>query len=96
MTATGGYNIILSNEGNVEYLIDEVNCLFYKLGDIDSGVKAIERLISDKELQERLYINGLETARKRDWINSKDQIISLYDLSSFDSFYSFMSFYFIK
>ena len=79
MMATGGYNIVLPNDGNVEYLKDGYNCLFYKIGNIDSAVKAIERLVSDKNLQERLYINGLDTAKKREWKNYKEQILALYD-----------------
>ena len=80
MMATGRFNVVLPNDGNVEYLKDEYNCLFYKIGNIDSAVKAIERLMSDKDLQERLYINGLDTAKKRDWSIHKEQILSLYDV----------------
>ena len=79
MMATGGYCIVAPNHGNIEYLKDEENCLFYKLGDIDSAIQAIERLISDVQLQHHLYENGLITSKKRDWKNFKKQIISLYD-----------------
>ena len=78
MMATGGYCIVVPNDGNIEYLKNEENCLFYKLGDIDSAIQSIERLISDTKLQQRLYKNGLETAKKRDWKNLKNQILSLY------------------
>ena len=47
MMATGGYCIVVPNDGNIEYLKNEENCLFYKLGDIDSAIHSIERLISD-------------------------------------------------
>ena len=79
MMATGGYCIVVPNEGNKEYLKDNENCLFYELGDIDGAIECINRLISDEELQQHLYENGLETARGRDWKNYKDQIISLYN-----------------
>ena len=79
MMATGGYCIVVPNEGNKEYLKDGENCLFYKLGDINDAVKAINRLISDDNLQKLLYENGLKTAKKRDWENFKDRIINLYD-----------------
>ena len=36
MMETGGFCIVAPNDGNVEYLRNEENCLFYKLGDIDS------------------------------------------------------------
>ena len=79
MMATGGYCIVVPNDGNIEYLKNEENCLFYKLGDIDSAIHSIERLISDIKLQQRLYKNGLDTAKKRDWKNFKNQILSLYE-----------------
>ena len=79
MMATGGYCIVVPNDGNIEYLKNEENCLFYKLGDIDSAIHSIERLISDIKLQQRLYENGLDTAKKRDWKKLKNQILSLYE-----------------
>lgn len=79
MMATGGYSIVAPNEGNKEYLKDRENCLFYKLGDINDGIKNINILISDKALQENLFKNGLETARKRNWNNLRNQIIDLYN-----------------
>ena len=78
MMATGGYVVVVSNDGNREYLKDGYNCLIYKLGDINSAISCIQKLVSDEKLQQRLYVNGLETAKKRDWKNFKDQIISLY------------------
>jgi len=78
MMATGGYCIVVSNEGNSEYLKDEENCLLYSLGDIDDAVQKIERLIQDEQLQKNLYENGLKTAQKRDWKKMRNQIIFLY------------------
>ena len=79
MMATGGYSIVSPNEGNKEYLKDRENCLFYKIGDINDGIKNINMLVSDKILQENLFKNGLETARKRNWNNFKNQIFDLYN-----------------
>lgn len=81
MMATGGYVIVVPNDGNIEYLKDERNCLFYKLGDVDSAIHSLMRLISDNKLQKQLYENGLETAKKRNWKNLKNEIIKLYDSS---------------
>ena len=78
MMATGGFCIVTSNHGNVEYLKNEENCLFYKQGNINDALICIERLISDPTLQQHLYENGLITAKKRDWKNLKKQILSLY------------------
>ena len=79
MMATGGYCIVVPNEGNKEYLIDGQNCLFYKSGDIDSAINNIKRLIMDEKLQNYLYENGLKTAKNRDWKNLKKEILDLYD-----------------
>ena len=79
MIASGGYCIVVPNDGNIEYLKNEENCLFYKLGDIDSAIQSIERLISDIKLQQRHYENGLDSAKKRDWKNLKNQILSFYE-----------------
>ena len=78
MMATGGYSIVVPNGGNKEYLKNGENCLLYKLGDLDSAVRNIERLLTDEQLQQKLYENGLITAKNRDWKNYKSQIISLY------------------
>ena len=80
MMATGGYCIVVPNGGNKEYLKNEKNCLFYKLGNINEAVNAINRLINDKELQNKLYENGLETSRHRDWKYFRSQILSLYEI----------------
>ena len=79
MMATGGYSIVVPNGGNEEYLRNGENCLFYKLGDIGSAVKCVENLISNENLQQHLYENGLSTAKNRDWANFKDEILSLYE-----------------
>ena len=50
MMATGGYCIVIPNDGNKEYLEDGRNCLFYNLGDINSEIKKIKALISDEKL----------------------------------------------
>ena len=78
MMATGGYSVVVPNGGNREYLVDEVNCLFYPRGDIEKGVAAIHRICEDEQLRETLYENGLQTAISRDWVNIKEDIIKLY------------------
>ena len=78
MMATGGFVVALQNDGNKEYLINEVNCLIYQKGNIDEGIKCIKRIVSDENLQERLYKNGLETAKQRDWNLIKEKIKEVY------------------
>ncbi len=79
MLATGGFVIAVPNGGNKEYLKHKENCLYYKLGDIDSAFQNIMRLISDIKLQKHLYEQGLKTAKSRDWKNFENQIIKLYN-----------------
>ena len=80
MMATGGFCIVVPNGGNKEYLENYKNCIFYELGNIKNAINSIKRLISDEQLQQELYSNGLTTAKNRDWKNFKNQIIALYDL----------------
>ena len=78
MMATGGYCVVVPNGGNMEYLVDGENCLLYSLGDIEAGVKAVERLCSDSGLRERLYEGGLKTAQSRSWETCEPDIVKLY------------------
>lgn len=78
MMATGGYAVVAPNGGNIEYLVDEENCLLYPTGDIEKAVEAIERICNDEILRESLYQGGIETAKKRDWINVRKDILELY------------------
>ena len=64
MMTTGGYWIAAPNEDNKEYLKDSENFLFYKICDRNDSISCINKLILDEKLQEKLYINGLEMAKK--------------------------------
>lgn len=78
MMATGGYVVATPNGGNVEYLKDKENCLMYSSGNIKEAVLAIERISQDQELQNVLYKNGVETARKRNWDQIEARILEMY------------------
>lgn len=78
MMASGGYCVVAPNGGNMEYLIDEENCLLYAPGDIDAAVMAINRICSDAELRDKLERVGLETAESRDWSIVKSEVLKLY------------------
>lgn len=82
MMATGGYCVVHPNDGNVEYLRDEENCLFYEQGNISEAVNAIERICNDSILREKLYRNGIKTAQGREWNNIKDSVLDLYDVDN--------------
>ena len=78
MMATGGVSVVVPNGGNVEYLKDGYNCLFYNQGDIEEGVAAVDKILDDKELRDKLIENGLKTARDYQWSNLEQQIIDVY------------------
>ena len=79
MMATGGYAVVVPNDGNKEYLLDGENCLLYPLGKIEKGIAAIERICTDKGLQEHLYKGGIKTAQSRDWESIRKEIVALYE-----------------
>ena len=79
MMATGGYAVVVPNDGNKEYLVDGENCLLYTLGKIENGIAAIERICTDKGLQEHLNDCGIITAQSRDWESIRKEIVALYE-----------------
>lgn len=78
MMATGGLCVVLPNDGNIEYLRDRENCLFYEGGNIEDGVNKIEELVDDRGLRDSLIENGLKTAEKYAWSNVEAGVLSLY------------------
>lgn len=79
MMSTGGFVVVAPNAGNVEYLADGENCLFYEHDDLQTAVHAIEEIVNNADVRERLLKNGIETAKKRNWENIREDIVSLYD-----------------
>ncbi|MFV0250420.1 MAG: glycosyltransferase [Bacilli bacterium] len=79
MMATGGISIVVPNCGNVEYLKDGENCLFYEQGNIDEAVEKIKMICKDKKLREKLILKGQETAKLRSWEKIEKDIINLYN-----------------
>jgi len=78
MMATGGIVIVVPNDGNKEYLRDNVNCLFYERGNIKEAIAKIEQIRKDKNLREKLINEGLKTAKNREWSKIEKEIINLY------------------
>lgn len=78
MMATGGIAIVAPNEGNIEYLRHGENCLLYEQGNIQNALQMISQVCDNNELRRKLRLNGLETARKRDWSNLKADVLNLY------------------
>ncbi len=78
MMATGGVVVAVQNDGNVEYMEHEKNCLFYPRGDLKEAIRQIYRILDDGELRAHLIANGLQTAQSRDWKRFEPRILSLY------------------
>lgn len=79
MMATGGYVVVAPNAGNVEYLKDGENCLFYELGNAEDGVHKIEEIVENKKMREKLARCGEKTAKERDWSKIERKVLELYD-----------------
>ncbi|MEI7749372.1 MAG: glycosyltransferase family 4 protein [Candidatus Moraniibacteriota bacterium] len=58
--------------GYDEYIIDGYNALVVEQGDVASAKKAVERLMNDSSLREKLIANGYKTAKEWDWNRSVD------------------------
>lgn len=78
MMATGGLVVVAPNGGNIEYIKDGFNCLFYEPGNIDDAVEKINKLSTDQQLRSKLIKGGLETAKSREWKSIESEIISFY------------------
>ena len=79
MMATGGFVVVRPNEGNIEYLKNEKNCLFYEPGNISDAVAKIEELSSDPKLREKLERFSAETVKARSWSNLEKEVLRLYN-----------------
>lgn len=78
MMATGGFSVLIKNGGNVEYLEDGKNCLFYDQGDIKGAVALINRLVNDESLRMKLESNFEQTVNPRDWKAIEPEILKVY------------------
>ena len=78
MMATGGLVVVAPNDGNIEFIKDEKNCLFYENGNIDQAVEQIERLRTNEKLRDKLIQGGLETVKSREWSSIENEITNLY------------------
>lgn len=80
MMATGGFVVAAPNGGNVEYLKDGYNCLFYESGNVEQAIEAIESICKDRELREKLQAGAQKTVAQRDWDSIEDDIMKLYNI----------------
>jgi glycosyltransferase involved in cell wall biosynthesis len=80
MMSTGGFAVVAPNDGNAEYLVHGENCLLYKPGDIEDGVRQIMMIAEDAGLRDRLYEGAQKTAAERKWESVEADILELYDM----------------
>jgi len=78
MMATGGQVVAIKNDGNAEYITSD-NAVLIKPDHLSDAIVAIERLVKDSKLRDKLRKNGFDITKKYDWLNLTDQIVSLYD-----------------
>ena len=70
MMACGGASVIKKVTGIEEYAVDGENCLIVE--DVEGSKRAVQRLMEDGELRERLIENGYQTAKEWVWEKSMD------------------------
>ncbi len=80
MMATGGFVVCVQNDGNKEYIRHDYNALVYDKDDIDAGAAAVESIVNDSSLRERLEAHFTETVTSRSWEKIGDEICRLYHL----------------
>lgn len=74
MMACGGVCIVSDVTGYDEYIKDEYNALVVPNGDVALAHQALKRLIGDRDLYNKLQVNGKLTADSMKWENSIDKL----------------------
>ena len=78
MMCTGGAVVVAPNDGNIEYLKDRENCLFYQPGNVEDAVEKINEIVENEELRNKILENGRATAISRSWDVIENDILALY------------------
>jgi glycosyltransferase involved in cell wall biosynthesis len=76
MMACGGAVVVGKVTGYDEYIRDGYNALVVEQGDVAGAREAINNLIDDVELRQKLINNGFETVKAWDWDASIDKLES--------------------
>lgn len=79
MMACGGAVVVGQVTGSDEYIKDGENALVVDALDIEAATAAVQRLIDDRELRERLVEGGRRTAQEWSWEPSIDILESYYE-----------------
>jgi len=78
MMACGGTVVVGRVTGYDEYIVEEENALVVDALDIEGARAAVQRLIDDDALRQRLIEAGAQTARNWDWESSVDTLETFY------------------
>ncbi|WP_051251443.1 glycosyltransferase [Paenibacillus harenae] len=78
MMACGGACVVSEVTGYDEYIVDGYNALVVKMGDIEGAKQAVNRLILDIDLRNKLIENGRVTANEWKWEPTIDTLESIF------------------
>ncbi len=79
MMATGGAAVLVKNDGNAEYVVNNENALYYEAGNIDDAIAKVELIVADKKMYKRMAKDGREMAESRAWDNVSRDVVGLYE-----------------
>jgi glycosyltransferase involved in cell wall biosynthesis len=82
MMATGGMVVVVQNDGNFEYTKDGENCFVYESGNEKQALEAVQRIVGDAALREQISQNAIETAKRYEWKNIREDILDMYGIKS--------------
>jgi glycosyltransferase involved in cell wall biosynthesis len=78
MMATGGIVLVAPNDGNIEYIKDNFNCITYNHDNLNAAVEKLNKVIFDEKLRKKIQKNAQDTVNKYDWKKIEKDIIKLY------------------
>ncbi|MNX66843.1 Alpha-D-kanosaminyltransferase [compost metagenome] len=85
MMACGGAVVVSQVTGYDEYIVAGDNALVVPPGDVAAAREALQRLIADPELRQRLVANGAKTAAEWRWDETIDVLEGLYRSAAADA-----------
>lgn len=89
MMACGGVSVVGKVTGYDEYIVDGVNAIVVEAGDVLAAKRAIEMLVRNPEIMNKIRENGFKTAAKWTWDKSAKILREVYNSPNFDRYESF-------
>jgi hypothetical protein len=84
MMACGGVPVVGRVTGYDEYIVDGVNALVVDPSDVVAATAAVQRLIEDRDLYDKLQSSGMNTAAQWGWEPTIDKLEEIF-ISALDS-----------